>query len=236
MIASGTQSLDRYEGSAYDGGGNSCRMGNRAFTLTELLVSLGVIAVLAGLLATAISASRKKSTQIICQNNLRQLGVAMHLYVQQNSQYPEGQTQVPSKWMSFGTSLPNSVMDCPQIRGAHYFPNLFGSGGPFRQPSLGLGVSDRAANGTEKFIRESQVLAPTRMIAILDYYYPVFPPLVPLGGPVPKIPHGGGLQSLQCDGHVEWQSIPAISNTSSMTRARWNNDNEPHDETWIKVK
>lgn len=54
----------------------------RAFTLIELLVVIAVLAVLAGLLMPALSGARERGRDIHCVNNLKQLGVAVHVYAQ----------------------------------------------------------------------------------------------------------------------------------------------------------
>ena len=58
---------------------NSMRA-SRAFTLVELLVAIGVIAILAGLVLSVFSRTRVASQAITCRNNLRQWGTATHLY------------------------------------------------------------------------------------------------------------------------------------------------------------
>jgi prepilin-type N-terminal cleavage/methylation domain-containing protein/prepilin-type processing-associated H-X9-DG protein len=55
-----------------------------AFTLVELLVVIAVIAILAALLLPVIARSKEHGRSTACLSNLRQLGIALQLYVQDN--------------------------------------------------------------------------------------------------------------------------------------------------------
>ena len=59
-----------------------------AFTLVELLVTIGIIAVLVSLLVPAVSRARAASLEAACANNLRQMGLAMTQYTLDTQYYP----------------------------------------------------------------------------------------------------------------------------------------------------
>jgi prepilin-type N-terminal cleavage/methylation domain-containing protein len=59
----------------------------RAFTLVELLVVIGIIALLIGILMPALKKAREASQKTVCLSNLRQLATAMQLYASENKDY-----------------------------------------------------------------------------------------------------------------------------------------------------
>jgi prepilin-type N-terminal cleavage/methylation domain-containing protein/prepilin-type processing-associated H-X9-DG protein len=107
--------------------------GRGGFTLVELLIVIGVIAVLAGLLLSTFGRARNAAAGVTCASNLRQLGYAMTQYAQQNGgAFPaisaRRPADLPHDWIHWqGPDLAKS------INGSAIAPYLSARGPVFQQ-------------------------------------------------------------------------------------------------------
>jgi prepilin-type N-terminal cleavage/methylation domain-containing protein/prepilin-type processing-associated H-X9-DG protein len=79
------------------------------FSLVELLVVIGIIAILISLLLPSLTKARKAANAVVCQSNLRQMGIILLTYVDENKGwlFPVGPfNNATQEFGTFGTNFP----------------------------------------------------------------------------------------------------------------------------------
>jgi len=215
-----------------------CARWRRGFSLLELLVVIAIIVLLAALLLPSLSSARAKGRSTYCRTNLKQLGLAIRMYLDDRLPWPDHLVRLEANSQK-NTASRDTIWRCPSTSSedplrkafSDYTLNSYGSGSETNP--LGLGFR----------CKEQEVVNPPQMIVLGEMaFVSIYAPQASLfwedmpfkshDGYQLRWRHSARANSLFADGHVESSNRKNLIGPDASVRQRWNRDNQPHDENW----
>ncbi|MBM3474404.1 MAG: DUF1559 domain-containing protein [Armatimonadetes bacterium] len=185
------------------------------FTLIELLVVIAIIAILAAILFPVFARAREKARQASCSSNLKQLGLAMHMYSTDYDERFSGECSC---------GCPHTDYTCwrdrmyPYVKNIQLFECPSSTADPGNNPSQ-IGGNYGIACHTASNQKIGSITRPAEFAQLgesngqmhLKYYLANGAPACGggcCGGNIKqayRFIHNEGMNITYCDGHVKWQ-------------------------------
>jgi len=208
------------------------------FTLIELLVVIAIIAIIAAILMPALAKAREKARQAVCMGNMKQIGLAMMMYVQDFDDYltpADSMEAGVGNWRfwfgklnsylgkSAGPNVENKAWRCPSNRYHAWDWSRISYGA---NENLMYATNPLFNQSIKNAAKMSKIRRPAGTIMIAesngDGYYdflvqgigPSYTRNYPVGDR-----HNNGANLIFCDGHVEWR--PRNSDLYWITTGGW---------------
>lgn len=229
----------RSDGQSPGGGWPRHRRPRCRFTLIELLVVIGIIALLVSILLPALAGARQKARAARCAGNLKQVGIALYMYV---DDYEE--SFPPNHW-GFGTPTwadhmneylnSENVLNCPssdvvwtpgsEFTFSYILNNVYGGSADLQLFERNHGMTRLSAledsaqtifcgDGREKFQAYGTSVTRTTVDGVYQWQSSA-------GQGWFSARHSGGYNFVMADGHVEWFPKLAIDEKSSAGNYRY---------------
>ncbi len=144
------------------------KQGRTIFTLIELLVVIAIIAILASMLLPALGNARNQAKRIKCVNNLKQIGLGLLDYTDDNKEYfPTWSSwSEANRWagkLVEGKYTTEKLYECPQMANKNYT-----CGYQIRQYWGGIDITNTPAAGGIKRGMNTWARRPTVELVVAD--------------------------------------------------------------------
>jgi len=199
-------------------------MKKKGFTLIELLVVIAIIGVIAAFLVPAFGRAREGARTAMCVNNLRQIGLAMQMYIDEHD-FKFVPLYVPGGTTWYNLLEPyidnRNVFRCPDFKNHDYYD-------PWNHFSYAfnyIGLNDVSGGEWLVGIDISKVISSSQCIMVGDGGTNASPPSYSfynfLEDSGLRKRHSTGINILFVDGHVKWHPVSNIPMTRGIESLPW---------------
>lgn len=184
------------------------RLRIKAYTLVEILVTIGIISALVSILVPVLVSSQRKASAATCISNFKTIAQAARLYVDDNDGYWMSNKSAPGFFKHY------NIPTCPAYKPVRYPSPIYPD---FIDTGYGINMGLISHVGIAPPVRDSTLPYPTTTVSVGEvntYEQGFSTSWEGLQGKVRR--HNGGAHFLFCDGHVKWYLPEAVGNPDDM--------------------